>query len=85
MIKPITIKCVSVAHLMPVAGAPMDNYWQLRRAFAGGLETLQLEENYINREQWATDYAARFVERILNDFNLTCYQSGGEYKVEAGG
>ncbi len=82
MIKPITERCVSVAHMMPIADTQLSNYWLVRRMVHGVKEALVLESEAHDKDEIAKKMAAKLAARLLNDFNLTCYQNGGEYIVE---
>lgn len=54
MTKQIEIKCVSVAHLMPVKPTP---YWDLRRKVLAWAEAIELEKDSPDRDAWADNFA----------------------------
>lgn len=53
-VKPITERCVSVAHLMPVRSSP---YWDLRRKVLAMAEAIELEKDSPDRDTWADKFA----------------------------
>jgi len=54
MIKPITITCTSVAHLITVKPSP---YWDLRRKVLAMAEAIELEKESPDRDTWADNFA----------------------------
>jgi len=76
----INERCVSVAHLMERKPSP---YWELRRMVNAWAEALALDENSPQRDQIAQELAAKAAKALLNGFDLSCWQSGGEYEVVA--
>lgn len=81
-IKPITERCVSVAHLMQPE-LKKEPYWQLRRMVNAWAEALALDENSPQRDQIAQELAAKAAKALLDGFELSCWTNGGEYEVVA--